>query len=167
MLGGQRSVLRRKKEQVGLPGFQLRAPAAAPSQQPSADHQGIHGSLEPRDRAVMRVQENWCLEKGRPQERVKTGRRSSPDASEPALPPKRRVLGGDSAGAPQGRGGDPGEQGQGRIGQGQVQEDRGSPESVEMKTRLECECGSSEDWVALSVERALNWGHSADDLSHA
>ena len=99
VLGGQRSVLRRK-EQVGLPGFQLRAPAAAPSQQPSADHQGIHGSLEPRDRAVMRVQENWCLEKGRPQERVKTGRRSSPDASEPALPPKRRVLGGDSAGAP-------------------------------------------------------------------
>ena len=69
VLGGQRSVLRRKKEQVGLPGFQLRAPAAAPSQQPSVDHQGIHGSLEPRDRAVMHVQENWCLEKGRPQER--------------------------------------------------------------------------------------------------
>ena len=38
VLGGQRSVLRRKKEQVGLPGFQLRAPAAAPSQQPSADN---------------------------------------------------------------------------------------------------------------------------------
>ena len=60
------------------------------------------------------------------------------------------VLGGDSAGAPQGRGGDPGEQGQGRIGQGQVQEDRGSPESVEMKTQLECEYGSSEDWAACS-----------------
>ena len=99
MLGGQRSVPRRK-EQVGLPGFQLSAPAEAPSQQPSADNQGVHGSLEPRDRAVMRVQENWCLEKGHPQECVKTGRRSSPDAPEPALPPKRRVLGGDSAGAP-------------------------------------------------------------------
>ena len=49
---------------------------------------------------MMRVQENWCLEKGHPQECVKTGRRSSPDAPEPALPPKRRVLGGDSAGAP-------------------------------------------------------------------
>ena len=48
----------------------------------------------------MRVQENWCLEKGRPQERVRTGRRSSPDAPEPALPPKRRLLGGHSAGAP-------------------------------------------------------------------
>ena len=37
---------------------------------------------------------------GPPQERVRTARRSSPDAPEPALPPKRRVLGEDSAGAP-------------------------------------------------------------------
>ena len=148
MLGGQRSVLRRK-EQVGLPGFQLRAPAEAPSQQPSADNQGIHGSLEPRDRAVMRVQENWCLEKGRPQERVRMGRNSSLDAPEPALHPKRSPCKRLSR-SPQGGGEDPGEQGQGRIGQGQVQEDRGSPESVEMKTQLEYEYGSSEDWAACS-----------------
>ena len=31
---------------------------------------------------------------------MRTGRRSSPDAPEPALPPKRTVLGGESAGAP-------------------------------------------------------------------
>ena len=98
--GGQGSVLRRKKEQVGLPGFQLRAPAAAPSQQPSVDHQGIHGSLEPRGTVQYVCDGHWCLEKGRPQERVRTARRSSPDAPEPALPPKRRVLGEDSAGAP-------------------------------------------------------------------
>ena len=46
-MGSQGSVLRRKKEQVGLPGFQLRAPVAAPSQQPSVDLQGIHGVLNP------------------------------------------------------------------------------------------------------------------------
>ena len=134
---------------MGLPGFQLSAPAEAPSQQPSADNQGVHGSLEPRDRAVMRVQENWCLEKGRPQECVRMGRSSSPDAPEPALHPKRSPWRRLSR-SHQGGGGDPGEQGQGRIGQGQVQEDRGSLESVEMKTRLECEYGSSEDWAACS-----------------
>ena len=100
MAGGQGSVLRRKKEQVGLPGFQLRAPTAAPRHQSSVDNQDVHGSPEPRDRAVMRVHENWCLEKGCPQECVRTGRRSSLDAPEPALPPKRGVLGGESAGAP-------------------------------------------------------------------
>ena len=63
--GGQGSVLRRKKEQVGPPGFQLRVPVAAPRQQPSVDNQGIHGSLEPRHRPVMCVNENLCLEKGR------------------------------------------------------------------------------------------------------
>ena len=100
VVGGQGSILRRKKEQVGLPGFQLRAPATAPSQLPSADNQGIHGSLEPRGTVQYVCDGHWCLEKGRPQERVRTGRRSSLDAPEPALPPKRRILGGDSAGAP-------------------------------------------------------------------
>ena len=98
--GGQGSVLRRKKEQVGLPGFQLRAPVAAPSQQPSADHQGVHGSLEPRGTVQYVCDGHCCLEKCGPQKRVMTGRRSSLDAPEPALPPKRTVLGGDSAGAP-------------------------------------------------------------------
>ena len=98
--GGQGSVLRRKKEQVGLPGFQLRAPVAAPSQQPSADHQGVHGSLEPRGTVQYVCDGHCCLEKCGPQKRVMMGRRSSLDAPEPALPPKRTVLGGDSAGAP-------------------------------------------------------------------
>ena len=39
------SVLRRKKEQVGLPGFQLRAPAAAPSQQQPTAQCGQPGAL--------------------------------------------------------------------------------------------------------------------------
>ena len=141
--GGQDSVLRRKKEQAGLPCFQLRAPVAVPSQQPSADNQGVHGSLEPRDRAVMRVQENWCLEKGRPQECVRMGRSSSPDAPEPALHPKRSPWRRLSR-SHQGGGGDPGEQGQGRIGQGQVQEDRGSPEPVEIRQGLSVASGSRE-----------------------
>ena len=145
-----------------FPGFQLRAPAAAPSQQPSADHQGLHESLEPRDRSVMRVQENWRLEKGRPQERVRTGRRSSPDAPEPALPPKRRLLGGHSAGAPREEAGPQ----ESRDGENWSGASSGG-QRVPGVCRNECECGSSEDWAALSVERALNWGHSADDLSHA
>ena len=100
VVGGQGSVLRRKKEQVGLPGFQLRAPATAPSQQPSADNQGVHGNPEPRGTVQYVCDGHWCLGKGRPQGHVRTGRRSSLDAPEPALSPKRRVFGGDSAGAP-------------------------------------------------------------------
>ena len=70
-----------------------------PSQHPSSDKQGVHGGLEPRDRAVKHVQENWCLEKGHSQETVRTGRRSSLGGHEPVFLLKRRVLGGDSAGA--------------------------------------------------------------------
>ena len=137
VLGGQRSVLRRKKEQVGLPGFQLRAPAAAPSQQPSVDHQGIHGSLEPRDRAVMRVQENWCLEKGRPQERVRMGRRSSPDAPEPALHPKRSPWRRLSR-SPPGKGRGPRRAGTGENWSGASSGRQGVPRTCGDKTRLEC-----------------------------
>ena len=56
----------------------------------------------------------------------------------------------DTQQEPPGRRRGPRRAGMGRIGQGQVQEDRGSPESMEMKTRLKCEYGSSEDWAACS-----------------
>ena len=46
----------------------------------------------------MHIQENWCLEKGRSHESVRTGRRTSLGGHEPVFLLKRRVLGGDSAG---------------------------------------------------------------------
>ena len=73
----------------------------------------------------MRVQENWCPEKGRPQECMRTGRRSSPDAPEPALSLKRRVLRGDSAGAP--REGGQESRDRGESAKGEFQEDRAMP----------------------------------------
>ena len=45
-------------------------------------------------------------------------------------------------------GGDPGEQGQGTIGQGQFQEDRVSPEPVAIRQGLSVASGSREGWSA-------------------
>ena len=75
----------------------------------------------------MRVQENWCPEKGRPQECMRTGRRSSPDAPEPALSLKRRVLRGDSAGAPREEEGTQESRDRGESAKGEFQEDRAMP----------------------------------------
>ena len=100
-----------------------------PSQQPSADNQGVHGSLEPRDRAVMHVQENWCLEKGRSQESVRTGRRSSLDGHEPVFLLKRRILGGDSAGAPREEEGTQGSRDRGELVRGKFRR-TGGPRSL-------------------------------------
>ena len=66
MLGGQGSVLRRKKEQVGLPCFQLRASVAVPSQQPSADNQALYGSLETRGKDRMCVMGTGVLRRAVP-----------------------------------------------------------------------------------------------------
>ena len=47
VVGGQESVLRRKKEQLGFPGIQSIPPAPAPRQQPSAETRAFMGVLNP------------------------------------------------------------------------------------------------------------------------
>lgn len=165
--GRSGSILRRKKEQVGLPGFNSGA-CSIPAPRPVQTSR-LFSSLETGDKVQYVCDGHWYLEKGCPQKRVRTGRRSSLDDSWPAMPPKRRVLGGELAGTPRKEGTQEGTARERICQGGKSSGGTGSPEPVAIRQVLSVYSGSREGCkacvIGLNVSQQRTVGGSVGNTS--